>query len=193
MNKILDKIYDNSISDSDIIQETESAKRENPKFDINYIDPYNDCTLLMCAVLENREELVEYILADSNVNVNFRCYSWGMTALHELCCNNNIHILELLLGHKDINVNVQCNYGLTGLHYACRSIRIKNVKELLLDARVNPLIRTYHRNTARDIAIKQGYIGIANMLKMVQYTPLLRIPNRTLLHDIIRMIIEEYI
>jgi len=65
MNKIDDKIRDKSIPDSEIILETESAKCNDPGFDINW-------TLLISAVRQNRIKLVEYLLTCSDLDVNLR-------------------------------------------------------------------------------------------------------------------------
>ena len=81
----------------------------------------------------------------------------------------------------------------TALHCACCNDRVEIIRELLLDARVNTLIREYvHDETAEDIAIHNGNLKITNMLKRTGCTSLLRIPNALLCRDIIRMIIEEY-
>ena len=191
MNKIYNKIWDEAILDSEIIQETESLKHQDPKFDINSLQ--NGWPLLMDAVYNGREELVRYLLSDPNIVVNLRNSAWGKTALHESCCTNNIHILKLLLDHKNINVNTQDNDGWTGLHDVCWCNHIKIVKNLLLDARVNVMIRDEDGNTARDCAIRETHLEIANMLNRTECTSLLRIPNASLCRDISRMIIEEYV
>jgi len=67
----MDKIYNNSIPDSDIIWETESAKCNDPEFDINWTDN-NGWSSLISAVLQNRIKLVEYLLTCSGLNVNLR-------------------------------------------------------------------------------------------------------------------------
>jgi len=187
------KIKDEKVPDSEIIRDIECAKCEDPKFDINYVDYYIRWSLLIRAVLWNRKELVKYILADSNIDVNHKDND-GYTAFYYACWHGYIPILKLLLYHRDIDVNIQNEKdgGLTGLHYACWRNHIEIVKELLLDARVDVLIRNNLGKTSRDKAIYCGHLGIANMLKKVLCTSLLRIPNETLLHDIVRMIIEEY-
>jgi len=152
MYRICDKIGRTKFYDSEIIRDIESAKI-NPNFDIN--DGY--WSILMQAILWNREELVKYILTYSNIDVNTHAggIMWG---------NIHIHILKLLLAHKDFDVNIQDRNGQTGLHYACARNNIENVKELLLDARVNTLIRDNWGNTALDIAIRGGHHEIAKML-----------------------------
>jgi len=187
-NKIYNKIRDKSIPDSEIIWDIEYAKCNDPEFDINWC--IGNWTLLIHTIVKNRKELVKYLLMFPGINVNK--YRDGYTTLYYACCYDSIYSLKLLLSHRDIDVNIQTKYGWTGLHCACRHYHIEIVKELLLDARINTLFRDRWERSARDLAIKEGCLEIANMLKIVQYTPLLRIPNEILIHDIIRMIIEEY-
>jgi len=193
MKKINNKIWDYAILDSDIIQEMESAKNKDSEFDINWVNIDHGCTsFLMFAIIRNRIELVEYFLEDPNIDVNLRNSICGNTALHISCYTNNIPI-KLLLDHRDINVNIQNHSGWTALFPACLNNQIKNVRELLLDARVNTLICDDQGKTARDIALEWKCPGIANMIERTGYTFLLRIPNASLCRDIARMIIEEYV
>jgi len=190
MNNISDKIWVGSYSDSEIIQETEFLKRNDPKFDINLGDDYRNWSLLLCAVFNDRKELVEYLLTDPLINVNHGYCLDDNTALH-VC--KDVSIIKLLLGRRDIDVNIQNFWEQTGLHLMCYWKRKACVRELLLDARVNVLIRNDYGKTARDIALEQKYPDIAKILGNSLYTSLLRIPNRTLIHDIVRTIIEEYV
>jgi len=188
MNNIHDKIWDKTILDSEIIRDIEHVKCNYPKFDINCVDRYN--WLLMNAVDCGREELVRYLLLTyPDINVNHRSKQ-GNTVLH-LC--NQVSILKLLLDHKDIDINMQNNSKETELHWACWLKREACIRELLLDARVNVLIRDNKGYTARDYALERGYPDIAQIIRISGRTSLLRIPNRALLHDIVRMIIEEYV
>jgi len=123
------------------------------------------------------------------INVNHKDND-GSTAL--MSCSNKVVLLNSLLSCRDINVNIQNNDGWTGLHRVCYWGYEACVKELLLDARINTSIRDNQGKTARDIAIRDRHLGIANMIKRTGRTSLLRIQNNTLLYDIVRMIIEEY-
>ena len=71
MNNIHGKICNTEILDSEIIQDIEYAKQEDPRFDINECDEDN-WPLLMYAVWRNREELVRYLLRVPDINVNHR-------------------------------------------------------------------------------------------------------------------------
>jgi len=190
MNNISDKILDRAIIDSEIIQETESLKRNDPKFDINLGCGYHNWSLLLCAVFNDRKELVEYLLTDPLINVNHRYCLDDYTALH-VC--KDVSIIKLFLDRKDLDVNIQNKWGNTGLYWACCWGRKACVRELLLDARINVLIRNDYGKTARDIALEWKYSRIAKILGNSLYTSLLRIPNRALVHDIVRTIIEEYV
>ena len=182
------KLYDHKIIDSKIIQNIEHAKRNDPEFNINYV---NSCsqTLLMNAVNSGREELVEYLLTDPLTNINHRSTN-GNTVLH-VCIQ--VSILKLLLDRKDLDVNIQNNWRETGLHDFCFYGHETCVRELLLDARINMSIRNKFGDTARNTALISKWHGIAKIINNSGYTILLRIPNRALLHDIVRMIIGEYV
>jgi len=191
MNIIRDEIRDEEVLDSEIILIIECAKRKDPSFDINWVDG-SDWTLLIHAVFLDREELAEYILEDPNIDVNYKDVN-GFTAFYNACFDGNIPILKLLLSHQNLDVNIQSKHGRTGLHRACFNNNIEIGRELLLDARIDASIRDNQGKTARDIAIMRGYPGIANMIKRIGRTSLLRIPNKALCRDIARMIIEEYV
>ena len=79
------------VLDSEIIRDI----KNDPEFNINWVD----YSLLMNAIKYEREELVEYLLSNPNININYGCLFYNHTALHMLCIRtNNIHILKLLLG-----------------------------------------------------------------------------------------------
>ena len=185
---ILSNIRNYSVLDSEIIQKIEFAKYNSRNFDINWKDnrfDFDNWSLLMYAVYYHRVKLVEYLLTYPDIDINYASYG-GTTALHLAYC---LPILKILLSRKDLDVNRnQCVL----LYYACSSNNIKIIRELLLDARANVIIRIDCGMTPRHIAIRNEHPEITNILKRTEYTSLLRIPNKTLLYDIIRMIIEEY-
>jgi len=184
------KIRRSDISDSEIIQETESAKeKEIPGFNINLGSGTSGWSSLMLAVDYDRKDLVRYLLSYPNINVNHRSI-YNSTALH-YC--DQVSVLKLLLGYRDIDVNIQNDRGQTGLHRVCRWGREACVKEYLLDTRGDALIRNKDGDTGRDIALRNGYPRIAKIIGNSRRTSLLRIPDNALLYDIVRMIIEEYI
>jgi len=172
-------------SDSEIIQIIEHEKHKDLKFDINLGD-HDNWSLLIKAVLHGRKKLIRYLLLDPNINVNHRDYD-GDTALH-FC--DQVSVLKLLLGRRDIDVNVQNCFGETVLYYFYKFGFKACVIEYLLDARVNTSI---YEMTAWDIALRNRHPGIVKIVGNSGYTTLLRISNRALFHDIVRMIIEEYV
>ena len=184
----MDKIWDKAILDSEIIQDIEHAKCNNPELDINFGYSTYNWSLLMYAANMNRIELVEYLLMNPRINVNHRSLI-GDTVLH--ICNQS-SILKLFLNHKDLDVNIQNNIKETGLHSVCHWEHKTCIKEYLLDARINTSICDRWGRMALDIALRKGYTRIAKIVGNSGYTTLLRIPNNLLLHDIVRMIIEEY-
>jgi len=189
MKRIFNEISNKPVLYSQIIiQETESAKCNDPGFDINEMCNETNWTLLMNAVYHGRKEIVEYLLSIPGININHRSV-YDSTALH-FC--DNVSILKLLLSRRDLDVNIQNENGRTGLHYLCYWGHKARVREYLLDARINVLIRDNNGYTARDYALKYRYPDIAKIIGNSRHTTLLRIPNRALLHDVVRMIIEEY-
>jgi len=91
MNNIIKKINKEAL-DSEIIQYIECAKKD-PKFDINGC--VTNWSVLMIAIVQDRKELVEYLLLDPCINVNHKC-SFGSTALY-YC--DKVSNLKLLLSH----------------------------------------------------------------------------------------------
>jgi len=70
MNNIHNKIWDIAILDSEIIQETESVKSNDPKFDINLeCGDVDNWSLLMFAIRRDRRELVRYLLTYPNIDL----------------------------------------------------------------------------------------------------------------------------
>ena len=92
-------------------------KRKDPKFDINLPQGSFNWSLLMCAVNMNRKEFVRYLLSFPGINVNHRSVQ-GNTVLR--ACNQ-VSILKLLLGRKDLDVNIQNRWGETRLLPVCGS------------------------------------------------------------------------
>jgi len=187
--KLWIRTHDIKISDQEII---ESIKNDS-EFDINSALYYNNCSILMNAVIWNRTKLVEYLLKDPNINVNHK-NTYNETALHL----SNGYFLKLLLSRKDIDVNIQNWNGWTILHIVCEQRDVECVKELLLDARINIHICDKKRKTALNYVlcwrnISNRYVSIAKIIRKSRYTPLLRIQNSLLLYDIVRMIIDEYL
>ena len=123
--------------------------------------------------------IVVFMNLDPNIDVNYRCNGWS-AIFH---CST-VSILKLLLSHKNIDVNVQDKTGCTVLHILCYDTcraysnktilhylccytchvyakKIKIIKELLLDGRINLSIEDIYGKTALEYAIhfKNDYIA----------------------------------
>lgn len=55
----------------------------------------------------------------------------GATPLHRAASKGNKSIVDMLLNHKDIEVNVKDAYGNTPLHLACEEDRTEEAKMLV--------------------------------------------------------------
>jgi len=178
---VLNKIIQKDINDQEIIRDVESLIQNYPCY----------LSLLTHAVCSNRKELVEYILTYPYPGIG-RSEHASMI----LRAAYGVPVLKILLDIRDINVNTLDWERCTALHSMCEQENEECVKELLLDARINTSIRNCEGFTARDKVLESewglGHPGIARILRNSEYTSLLRIPNASLLHDIVRMIIEEY-
>jgi len=123
-------------------------------------------------------ESAKYKDPEFDINLGDK-YNWS--SLIKAVIRSREELVKYLLSDPNINVNHSCFWGLK----AC-------VKEYFLDARGDTLICDVDGETGRDKALKWGYPDIAKIINNSLYTTLLRIPNNLLLHDIVRMIIEEY-
>ena len=189
-DEIYTKVMYNNVSDNFIIKK---IKNMGSDFDVNRIYRTIDIKwpLLTIACFVGREELVRYLSTHPKININLIDY-YHDTALHIACEYNRINSLDLLLKNSSINVNIQGHGEHTALHYASKGHR--NVcKALLLDSRIDVMLMNCDGETAQDRALRMGHYSIEKMINNSMYTALIRIPNKTLLHDIIRMIIEEYL
>jgi len=163
MNDVRIKMYDNEILDSEIIKNIENIKKKHTNIDINCINS-NHYTYLMDAIRYNRIELVKYLLTYSGTKVN-QMADCGAAALHMCSDKNQYPMLCLLLTREDLKVNVRDCYGQTVLHRACSLGNEEGVLELLLDGRIDPLIRNKSGNTALDIATECKKNKIVDIMK----------------------------
>jgi ankyrin repeat protein len=90
------------------------------------------------AVGNNNLEEVRKLLQDENVNVNFQNENYyNRTPFHESCYCGYTDIVQLLLLHKKINVNLVDSDGYTPFSFTCYFGQTETVKVLLQDIRVN--------------------------------------------------------
>ena len=75
------------------------------KLDINTVEKVDGNTGLILAVRENREDLVSWLLDNTNVDVNI-ANKFGYTALMVAAQNGNTDILDSLLRHRTIDLDL---------------------------------------------------------------------------------------
>jgi len=139
----------------EIIRDIESIKND-PGFNIN--KKVDGSTLLICAVCFNRNKLVEYLLKDPNIDVNYG----GHFGLATIFYCRSVSILKLLLDHRNIDVNVQDKDGQTVLHVFCKEIKM--IRELLIDGRIDLSIKDKYGKTALDRAMEFKHYDVAKMI-----------------------------
>ena len=75
------------------------------KLDINTVEKVDGNTGLILAVRENREDLVSWLLDNTNIDVNI-ANKFGYTALMVAAQNGNTDILDSLLRHRTIDLDL---------------------------------------------------------------------------------------
>ena len=75
------------------------------KLDINTVEKVDGNTGLILAVRENREDLVSWLLDNTNIDVNI-ANKFGYTALMVAAQNGNTDILDSLLRHQTIDLDL---------------------------------------------------------------------------------------
>lgn len=93
---------------------------ERVKFEEIYI-------FLAACSSEDQEEIAK--LLENNVDINTSNID-GLTALHQACIDNNLHLVEYLI-KKNADCNCQDNEGWTPLHAAASCANLEIVKYLL--------------------------------------------------------------
>lgn len=77
----------------------------------------NQWTVLMCAVAQGREAIVDALRRSPSLQVN-AADDYQNTALHLAAQRGHVEIVEFLLGHPDVQVNLRNHLGLTALSQA---------------------------------------------------------------------------
>ncbi len=142
-----------------------SDEREN--LDINATNPrisgsYN---ALMFAVLLNKSEIVEILLAEDDIDVN-AVDRFGQTALSIAVSQSYTEIVKLFLAHSKVKLNIQNNVsGETILMDAARNGREYIVKMLLSDSRIDVNVKDRDGLTALMKALESGRGSIVKLIK----------------------------
>ena len=111
------------------VHNMKGADRERFKNNIDTLLPTGD-TLLFAAIQDRHIETVRFLL-DAGASVN-HCDKNGDSPLSTAIRSGSEEIVQTLLDHKNIKVNICDRYGLTPLHVAC--LRKKpNLAEMLLE------------------------------------------------------------
>jgi len=132
-----------------------------PTFDLNYIDPVYNNTLLMLTSL-TKPELIKEIIED-NVNIVNEVNKRNENALILATKANQIQSVDNLLKYSTINVNQQDDFGNTSLYYA---VDLKNltILHLLLSHQADPNIKNSDGKSALNLAHEIGDKTILNIL-----------------------------
>lgn len=111
-------------------------------------------------------KVVKVLLSNPKFDVNERCAENGKTALHWAaqftgCNNDHFKILELLLEHTGIDVNIKDNDGYTALYYAAESGWVNAAKLIA------PKTNYKELKDAQDIALRLTNASCPNHRKEI--------------------------
>ena len=135
-----------------------------------YIQRQKGDVPLQTAVVDGYEHLVAFFLQEKQTNVNEISIKTGNTALIEAACKGNDQIAKMLLGSKDIDVNMYSlrpQWPCSALHLAAIYGHAGVVKLLVERSDIDVNSRgPYFGSTALILALKQGQEGaIEELLK----------------------------
>ena len=98
-----------------------------------------------------------------DVNAGSNIHKWN--ALIEAVVNNNLHIVDCLMKHENINLNDQIGISRsTVLHFTISYKRVDILKKLLSDNRVDTTIKNNRNYTPLQYAIIDGRLECAEIL-----------------------------
>ncbi|PVH96718.1 hypothetical protein DM02DRAFT_598696 [Periconia macrospinosa] len=91
-----------------------------------------ESNMLLIASIYGFDDVVKTLLGTENVDVNIQDVYHGMTPLSWAICSNSRTIFKVLLAHKDVDMNICDNKGLTPLYHAAYELRVEMLSDLLL-------------------------------------------------------------
>lgn len=92
---------------------------DNDNVDVNILDRCGRSPL-MYAIQLDKHDIVSILLADRRLNVNSGDDQYSLTPLMGAAIHGNAAMLELLLKHPDVDLDLKTRYGHTALSVAIR-------------------------------------------------------------------------
>ena len=93
---------------------------------------------------------------------------FGGTGLMGAMCNGNTEVVRVLLGCKNIKIDIKNRFGWTALHYACHNNQVESVKLFLAHPTCNKAIvrmKDMNRMTAEMVATDEGNHDCARLVR----------------------------
>lgn len=123
-----------------------------------------DITPLQAAFEGKHYNVVRLLLQRQSINVNYQNAN-GSFPLKIACYQGNKEMINTLLTHPDINVNLKGTIdNCTVLIYACRRGDIETVKALLAKPEIDKTVKDNFGNTALIAASSHGHAEIVKLL-----------------------------
>eukprot|EP01041_Mallomonas_annulata_P006165 gene6165-12494_t len=116
-------------------------------------------TPLMIACKSGKLDIVQYLLTEMLVDVNVRDVN-GICSLSFAAMEGHLPVIKYLLSstyeNNALNVNIQCNYGYTCLHFACARNDYDIVQYLLEYTNIDVNLRESNGLFAKDLSTSQN-------------------------------------
>eukprot|EP00184_Porphyridium_aerugineum_P007032 CAMPEP_0184697718 /NCGR_PEP_ID=MMETSP0313-20130426/4591_1 /TAXON_ID=2792 /ORGANISM="Porphyridium aerugineum, Strain SAG 1380-2" /LENGTH=629 /DNA_ID=CAMNT_0027156551 /DNA_START=358 /DNA_END=2247 /DNA_ORIENTATION=+ len=144
------KLFSNYANDGQFSELKLLYEQNKQTIDVNWKNTdYDSNTSLMRAARYGHEDIVSWLLENTNANVNSK-NQYGQTALIEAACNGHGEVMQVLLDHG-ASINERDNDGDAALHYAAKWGEAKAV-QVLLDNGADVSMRGYQGKTAIEWA-----------------------------------------
>lgn len=137
----------------------------NGLVEVNCHNKHNMSALYYACHGQN-DEMVKFLLAEDDIDVNLRSKknpSW--TPLMTVCNNGSLHIALLLMDHPDILINETNEKGWTAFMYACFKGHSEIVKRMCWRHDVDILRKNKDGDDAMALAKKELKWGIVEQLE----------------------------
>ena len=129
--------------------------------DVNFKDDETNATLLMCASMGDKDNVVKYLM-DQGADITIMDID-GKVPLHYATYNGHLNVIKLLIESKPELINAPTLQGETALHIATKTGQTEVVKYLLSKRADNNLQDKNHK-TAKLIAEREGFEEIFKLL-----------------------------